>query len=152
MVAGRLVGSGHQRLRQALPSVWGQLEETRRTLEALFQDAQDFEFTLQCGKLYLLQSRAAKRTPWAAVRIAIDQVEEGLITPAEAMARLAEIELDSVSRTRLAHSASKPLTHAQVAGIGVVNGAIAPEPDLARSGGRPTTWEGMLDRVPESGD
>jgi pyruvate,orthophosphate dikinase len=131
VVGGQLVTHGDRRLHRTLPLTWGQIEEAGRTLEALFLDAQDFEFTLQSGKLYLLQSRAAKRTPWAALRIAVDQVDEGLISPAEALARLAPINLDAVVRTRLAEPATQPLAHAQVAGIGVAGGAIAFDSDTA---------------------
>lgn len=131
VVAGRLVPRGDRQLRQTLPLVWRQLEEAGRTVEALFHDAQDFEFTLQSGRLFLLQSRSAKRTPWAALRIAVDQVDEGLISPSEALPRLAEINLDSVVRTRLASSLNEPLTQAQVAGLGVASGAIALDSETA---------------------
>jgi len=59
VVAGRLVSHGDRRLRRTLPSVWANLEQVAHTLEALFRDAQDFEFTLQSSTLYLLQSRSA---------------------------------------------------------------------------------------------
>jgi len=131
VVAGRLVSHGDRRLRRTLPSVWANLEQVGHTLEALFADAQDFEFTLQSGTLYLLQSRSAKRTPWAALRIAVDQVDEGLISPSEALSRLARINLDSVVRTRLADSTAAPLANAQVAGIGVAAGAIALDSEAA---------------------
>lgn len=132
VVAGRLVSHGDRRLRRALPLIWEQLEEAGRTLEALFRDAQDFEFTLQSGKLHFLQSRAAKRTPWAALRIAIDQVDEGLITPQDALSHLAHISLDSVVRTRFADASTAPLARAQVAGIGVASGAIAFDSETAK--------------------
>ena len=131
VVGGQLTAHGDRRLRRTLPVTWEQLGEAGRTLEALFRDAQDFEFTLQSGKLYLLQSRNAKRTPWAALRIAVDQADEGLISPPEALARLAPIRLDSVARTRVADPATEPLARAQVAGIGVAGGAIALDSETA---------------------
>jgi pyruvate, orthophosphate dikinase len=70
------------------------LNEIRHELETLFYDAQDFEFTVQSG--------AAKRTGWAAVAIAVDMVEEGLLKPAEALARLDGIDLKGVVRTSFA--------------------------------------------------
>jgi pyruvate,orthophosphate dikinase len=94
-------------------------------LELLFGDAQDFEFTVQSGILWFLQSRHAKRTPWALVRIAVDMVEEGLCQPAEALQRLAEIDLNLVERTFFALPLPPPLANAQVASIGVACGAIA---------------------------
>lgn len=132
VVAGHLVARGDRDLHAALPRVWEQLEGVGHTLEALFHDAQDFEFTLQSGNLYLLQARSAKRTPWAALRIAVDQVDEGLISPAEAAARLADINLDAIVRTRLADSAKEPLSRAQVAGMGVASGAIALDSETAK--------------------
>jgi len=140
VVAGRLVARGDRQLRRTLPLAWRQLEEAGRTLEALFHDAQDFEFTLQSGKLYMLQARSAKRAPWAELRIAVDQVDEGLITPAEGLARIAQIDADSVIRTRLAQTTMEPLAEAQVAGIGVASGAIALDTEAARrlaEAGRP---------------
>ena len=125
VVSGRHSARDHERLRRMLPSVWRQLESTGRTLEALFRDAQDFEFTMESGALYILQARNAKRAPWASLRVATDLVEEGLISPAEALSRLAGIDLASVVRTRLASSPGQPLARAQVAGIGVASGAIA---------------------------
>lgn len=132
VVGGRLVTGGDRRLRRTLPSVWAQLEQAGQALEALFHDAQDFEFTIQSGILYLLQSRSAKRTPWAALRIAVDQVDEGLISPSEALSRLAPIDLESVVRTRAADPAIEPLARAQVASIGVAVGAIALDSNAAK--------------------
>ena len=131
VVAGRLAAHGAERLRRTLPSAWAQLEEARRSLEALFRDTQDFEFTLQSGTLYLLQSRSAKRTPWAALRIAVDHVDERLISPSEALSRLANVDLCSVVRTRFADPKVQPLARAQVASMGVVSGAIALDSEAA---------------------
>jgi len=125
VVAGRQAAHGDDRLRRTLPSAWMQLQEAGHALEALFHDAQDFEFTLEAGSLYLLQSRAANRTPWAALHIAVDQVDEGLISPREALSRLAAIDVAAVVRTRLADSKAERLALAQVASIGVASGAIA---------------------------
>ena len=86
VVAGRQRLGDNDRLRTALPAVCARLNEICRELEALFGDAQDFEFTVQSGTLFLLQTRRAKRTDWAALRIAVDMVDEGLLTPAEALA------------------------------------------------------------------
>ncbi len=98
VVAGRHRAEDRERLRRTLRAVWKQIESSCQTLEGLFRDAQDFEFTLQHGALYLLQSRDAKRTDSAALRIAVDLVQEGLIAPAEARRRLCGIDLAGVSR------------------------------------------------------
>ncbi|MGA2882228.1 MAG: PEP/pyruvate-binding domain-containing protein [Bryobacteraceae bacterium] len=125
VVSGRHLARDHERLRRMLPVVWNQLESTGHTLEVLFRDAQDFEFTLESGALYILQARNAKRTPWASLRVATDLVKEGLISPAEALPRLAGIDLASVVRTRLASPPGEPLARAEIASIGVASGAIA---------------------------
>jgi pyruvate,orthophosphate dikinase len=75
-------------LEQVMPDVFNQLREITSRLETHYRDVQDFEFTIQDGKLYMLQTRNAKRTGPAAVRIAIQMVEEGLITKDEAIFRV----------------------------------------------------------------
>ena len=132
IVAGRGIAQEQERLRRTLPSSWRQLEDLAHTLETLFRDAQDFEFTLQSGALYILQSRDAKRTPWAVLRIATDMVKEEMITPAEALSRVEGIDLGSLVRTRLAGPPGPPLAHAQVAGMGIAAGAIALDQETAK--------------------
>ncbi len=138
VVAGRHTLPDAARLRARMPEIWAALEAGAHALEALFRDAQDFEFTVQGGALFLLQARAAKRTPWAALRIAVDLVEEGIVTPAEALARLEGVDVDTLVRTRFVPSSQPPVGVAQVAGIGVVSGAIALDtaaiPALRRKG------------------
>ncbi len=108
-----------------LPAVWSQLNNLCRELESLFHDVQDFEFTVEAGKLYLLQTRNAKRTDWAAVTVVADLVTEGLLEPPEALARLHGVRLDSVTRANFAPPLPLPLAVAQVASLGVACGAIA---------------------------
>ncbi len=72
----------------SLPAVATQLRATLARLEHEFADVQDIEFTIEDGKLWMLQTRSAKRTPQAALRFAIDFVKEGLLTPAQALRRL----------------------------------------------------------------
>ena len=84
VVAGRQKLRDNDRLRLVLPAVWTQAERhLPRRWRALFGDAQDFEFTVQSGALFLLQTRRAKRTDWAALAIAVDMVGGGLLTPAD---------------------------------------------------------------------
>jgi pyruvate,orthophosphate dikinase len=71
-----------------MPKVYRQLEKVRRTLERHYRDMQDLEFTVEEGKLYMLQTRTGKRTPAAAFCMAVDMANEGLITKAEAVARI----------------------------------------------------------------
>jgi len=117
VVAGRHTPETEEALARALPPVATQLRDILGQLEREFGDVQDVEFTIEDGRLYMLQTRTAKRTPRAALRIAIDLVHEGLITPAQALRRLDGIELDALSRQRLLG------THDPVArGIGASSG------------------------------
>ena len=131
-MAGRKTLRDNERLRLVLPAIWVGLNEIRHELETLFHDAQDFEFTVQSGALYLLQTRRAERTDWAAVAIAVDMVAEGLLKPAEALARLDGIDLKGVVRTSFAPPVPATLAVAQVAGIGVASGALALDPDAVK--------------------
>jgi pyruvate, orthophosphate dikinase len=124
VVSGRQTLTGHDRLQRRLPEVWEELTQVAHRLEALFRDAQDFEFTVQGGRLSILQTREAKRTPWAALRIAVDMVAEGAIAPREALTRLRGLEIEAVHRTRFAGDRPRALAKATVAGIGVVSGAV----------------------------
>ena len=103
-----------------------ELERACRLLEDELHDAQEFEFTVQDGELFLLQSRTAKRTPWAALRIAVDQVNEGLISPATALERLAGVDLDALTRQRVrGGDAQSALARAVPASLGVATGPLA---------------------------
>jgi pyruvate, orthophosphate dikinase len=125
VVSGRHPVTDTDRLPVALPEVAQRLEELRHALEATFGDAQEFEFTVQDGRLYLLQTRTAKRTPWAALRMAVEQVREGLATPAQALARLDGIDLAAIERRRVADEGEVALASAQPASIGLAVGPIA---------------------------
>jgi pyruvate,orthophosphate dikinase len=140
VVAGRQKLQDHERLRRVLPAVWTQLNEICHILETQFGDAQDFEFTVQSGVLFLLQTRRAKRTDWAALMIAVDMVAEGALTPAAALLQLSAIDLDHVTRTSFAPPVPPCLAMALVASLGVASGAIALDPPaVARfvAAGRP---------------
>jgi len=77
-----------QSLEESMPEVYAQLEDVYKKLESHYRDMQDIEFTIQSHKLYLLQTRTGKRTGFAAVKIACDMVDEGLINHTEAVARV----------------------------------------------------------------
>lgn len=126
VVSGRFAAGDAERPQTVLPDVRARLETVRGMLEAEFRDAQEFEFTVQDGELFLLQTRSGKRTPWAALRIAVDQVREGLIAPDEALRRLDGIDLDGLERKHLAPGMEQELLGRAVpAGIGLAGGAIA---------------------------
>lgn len=126
VVSGRYsVGDGSE-LRRVLPAIDHQLHQVGRELEQLFRDVQDFEFTIQDGKLYLLQSRGAKRTPWAMLRTTCELVDEGLISAAEALERLSGLELESIRLTSMASQDHEPpLGQGVMACPGVATGPIA---------------------------
>jgi pyruvate,orthophosphate dikinase len=79
-----------------MPQAYKQLRDITSMLEKHYRDVQDFEFTIEEGTLYMLQTRNGKRTGPAAVRIAVDMVEEGLITKKEAVQRVAPNQLDQL--------------------------------------------------------
>lgn len=124
VVAGRTTGSDAERLALVLPETLQELRSISAALEHEFRDAQEFEFTIQDGYLHLLQARLARRTPWAALKMAVDQVTEGIIDQEEALAHLAGLHLDEIKRQRLLTEGKQPLCQGQPAGIGVAVGSI----------------------------
>jgi pyruvate,orthophosphate dikinase len=91
-------GSDLPSLEEHMPALFGELLKTQERLEKHFRDMQDIEFTIEAGRLWLLQTRTGKRTPAAAVQIAVDMVAEGLITRDEALARIQPESLEMVLR------------------------------------------------------
>jgi pyruvate,orthophosphate dikinase len=83
-------------MEEVMPEVFKQLAGVRHTLEKHYRDMQDIEFTVQRGKLYMLQTRNGKRTAKAALKIAVDMVREGLIDKKEAVARIVPASLDQL--------------------------------------------------------
>ena len=93
VVAGIRTPEPISSLARQLPPVYGQLSEMAQQLEGHYKDVQDMEFTVEAGRLYLLQTRNAQRTVQAAVKTAVDMVEEGLIAREEALKRVNPEEL-----------------------------------------------------------
>src|ERR1700720_3501326 len=94
-------------LHKIMPHVYDQLRDITTRLEKHYRDMQDFEFTIQDGKLYMLQTRNGKRTGWAAVRVAIQMVEEGLITKEDAIFRVEPNQLYDFLLPRLDEKSGK---------------------------------------------
>ncbi len=94
VVAGTRLCNDIQELKSTMPLVWDEFAAICHLLETHYRDVQDVEFTVERGKLYMLQTRAAKRTAQAAVRIAADLVEEGLISRDEAVLRITPDQVD----------------------------------------------------------
>jgi pyruvate,orthophosphate dikinase len=96
VVAGIRTPQPISALEKVMPEAYGQLKEITSSLEKHYRDMQDFEFTIENGKLYMLQTRNGKRTGAAAVRVAVDMVGEGLINKREAVLRVAPKQLDQL--------------------------------------------------------
>lgn len=125
VVSGRHAGQESASLTLRLPRLATELARIRAALEGEFRDMQDFEFTVERGKLHLLQTRSGKRTPWCALHIAVDMVSERLITLAEALRRLKVIALERLERLHLAGEAGvEPLATAIPASLGAASGSI----------------------------
>jgi pyruvate, orthophosphate dikinase len=101
VVSGNRTPETEAAIERALPAIAAQLRDTLRLLEREFGDVQDAEFTIEDGKLWMLQTRAAKRTPLAALRFAVDFVREGVINPGQGLRRLDGIDLDKLAHQKL---------------------------------------------------
>ena len=95
-VARELAGAKPLSMEEAMPEVYGQLAKVFDLLETHYRDMQDIEFTVQQGKLWMLQTRSGKRTAKAALKIAVDMASEGLISEEEAVARVDPSALDQL--------------------------------------------------------
>ncbi len=96
VVAGIRTPLKLEELKNRLPEVYEQLMDVMQKLEKHYRDMQDIEFTVEKGKLYLLQTRSGKRTAKAAIKIAVDMVKEGLITKEEAVLRVEPRHVETV--------------------------------------------------------
>ena len=101
--------SGLPSMEEVMPQVFDQLKGIRSTLEQHYTDMQDIEFTVQQGKLYMLQTRAGKRTTAAALKIAVDMVDEGLISSQTAVSRIEPSSLDQLLHPTLDPDANREI-------------------------------------------
>ena len=120
-------------LQNAMPAVHQELMEWATTLEREHGEVQDIEFTLESGRLFLLQTRSAKRSPQAAVRIAVDLVDEGVIGIDDALTRVTPEQIRSVMMPRLdpQHSEKHRVASGEPACPGVASGIGVVDPDEA---------------------
>jgi len=107
VVAGIRTPEKIENLGKIMPENYQQLVDIRTKLENHYKDMQDIEFTIQQGKLYILQTRNGKRTAHAAVRTAIEMVDEGLITKEEAVLRVEPASLDQLLHKQLDKNSKK---------------------------------------------
>src|SRR5437667_5094954 len=127
VVAGVRTPEPVQKLAAKQPASYKELEPIRQTLERHFKDMQDFEFTIQDGKVFMLQTRNGKRTGLAAVRIACEMVKEKLIDWRTAISRVPAEQLDQVLAPvfdRAALKSAKAIANGLPAGPGAATGRV----------------------------
>jgi len=121
-------------LRERMPRVYAEFEEIARALERHFRNMQDMEFTVESGKLWILQTRDGKRTAQAEVRIAVDMVDEGLISREEAVLRVRPDQVDFFLHPQLERGGAgeaKPLARGLNVSPGAAVGVVAFDADTA---------------------
>ena len=140
VVAGIRMTKDLKELKNEMPAAYDQFEEITRKLEKHYREMQDVEFTIEHGKLWMLQTRNGKRTAQAAVRIAVDMVEEGLISREEAVLRVSPEQVDffmhpqfDPEATRTARAEGQYLAHGLNVSPGAACGIVAFDADLAET-------------------
>ncbi len=124
-------------LTEKVPHAYAELDRVARTLERHFRDVQDLEFTIERGQLFMLQTRRGQRSGPAAVRIAVEMVEEGLITEEEAVARIPPNDLNQLLHPTIDPNAQLDfLTVGLPASPGAACGTVVFEADQAEDLGR----------------
>ena len=119
-------------MEEAMPQTYAELARVFQILETHYRDMQDIEFTVQQGKLWMLQTRSGKRTAKAALKIAVDMAEEGLITREEAVARVDAAALDQLLHPTLDPSAPRDvLTKGLPASPGAASGQVVFDAETA---------------------
>jgi pyruvate,orthophosphate dikinase len=125
VVSGRHGAEDAAIVRDVFPDIHQEIGRVAKLLEHEFGEMQEFEFTLQDGKLFLLQTRDGKRTALAALRIAVERVADGSLTPEKALLALQGIDLDAIETVRCETGSARLIAEAIAAGGGVATGAIA---------------------------
>jgi pyruvate, orthophosphate dikinase len=137
VVAGTRTPQPLAELRDHMPEAYDQLLETMAALERHYRDMQDIEFTVEEGRLYLLQTRTAKRTAAAAIKCAVDMTAEGLIDRDEAVARIDPTQLDQLLHPRLDPDARFEVAAQGLnASPGAASGKIVLDADSAEERGK----------------
>ena len=132
LAARERAGASKASMEEAMPEVFGELAHVFGLLERHYRDMQDIEFTVQQGKLWMLQTRSGKRTAKAALKIAVDMADEGLITSEEAVLRVDPAALDQLLHPTLDPKAPRDvLTKGLPASPGAASGAAIFDSDTA---------------------
>ena len=119
-------------LRDAMPKAYEEFQSYATKLEAHYTEMQDLEFTIEDGRLFLLQTRAGKRSPAAAIRIAVDLVNEGKIDKETAVQRVEASQVDAMLHPRIDSSTVvSPIAHGLNASPGAASGCVAFTADVA---------------------
>ena len=143
LAARQAAGAKAASMEEAMPEVFAELARMFEQLETHYRDCQDIEFTVQEGKLWLLQTRSGKRTAKAALKMACDMVDEGLITTEEAVLRVDAAVLDQLLHPTLDPKADrKVLAVGLPASPGAASGAIVLDSETAHS--RAATGEDVI--------
>ncbi len=134
VVAGIRITEPMSSMKTGMPKLYGEFEDFANRLEGHYRNMQDLEFTVENGKLWLLQTRDGKRTAQAEVRIAVDMVEEGLISKEEAVRRVQPEQVDFFLHPQLdeeARKATKPFAKGLNVSPGAAVGVVAFDADTA---------------------
>ncbi len=134
VVSGARTPTEVHKLQVEAPQAWEALMKVSKTLETHYKEMQDMEFTIQNGKLYMLQTRNGKRTAAAAVKIAVDMVAEGLITKEDAVMRIEHFQVDQLLHPRFddaSRKAAVKLTKGLNASPGAAVGEVYFDADTA---------------------
>ncbi len=125
LVSGRKTPQPISSLKAQMPNIYAQLEEVASILEDHFRDMQDVEFTIESGKLYILQTRSGKRSGQASVKIAVDMAKEGFFSREEALLRVSAEDVRSLLHRRVEHPEKyKPIAHGLGAAPGAITGSV----------------------------
>ena len=136
VVAGIRTPSPISKLREELPDIYDQFVQTCQTLEQHYREMQDVEFTVEKGKLYMLQTRTGKRTARAAVKVAYDMVHEGLISKKEALLRVEPEQLDQLLHRQIDPQAELAvIARGLPASPGAASGKVVFDADEAEKAG-----------------
>jgi pyruvate,orthophosphate dikinase len=134
VVAGIRTPQHISKLKEEMPEIYKQLIDIRKKLEEHYKDMQDIEFTIQEGKLYMLQTRTGKRTAAAALQIAVDMLEQGYIDKKTAVTRVEPQMLDQLLHKQLdkkAKGSAQLLTRGLPASPGAALGRVVFDADMA---------------------
>ncbi|MFN8671666.1 MAG: pyruvate, phosphate dikinase [Candidatus Sericytochromatia bacterium] len=137
VVAGLRTPDKIQNMEKTLPEVYKQFLETAKILENHYKDMQDLEFTVEKNKLYMLQTRNAKRTIEASLKVAFDMVNEGVLTKKEAIKRIEPLKLNNLLHRQIDTSSQlNVIAQGLPASPGAASGVAVFDPDLAEKLGK----------------